>query len=1174
MRIRRFVAPLAALSVLSTFSGGLLAQSLPAQAQAQIAALWQEKLTWTAAQQKVDSNIHYAAKMANGQAITQQYPTMPAAYSSLQMDSGGRALVDIQTNGGQAVLNDITARGGTVVNSNPQSIRAWMPVTQIEGLAGRNDVQFIGRAATRTLNSSFRLGGMGKLPLAQRMANVRAQLNAALPLLAARKGLGLPSLGLSFFTRPVSEGDVAHGANLARSVYGIAGAGVKIGVMSDSASAASIAALQSTGDLPAAGVTVVPGQDGTPGTDEGTAMLEIVYDLAPGAQLFFATADPNVAQFATNIQTLRTTYNCDIIVDDVTYFNEGAFQDGPIAQAVNTVVASGAMYFSSAANSGNFDSGNSGTWEGDYVDSGVQLTGVPKGTEQIHLFPGNNISDPLRVGTDFITLKWSDPLGASNNDYDLFVFDSSFNFITGSTNIQNGTQDPFEIVGGFFIPAGSQIVVAQFNAAPRALRIDTNRGRLAIGTTGSTFGHNGGASTVTVAATSAFGKNSLFVGPGTFVETYSSDGPRKIFYQPNGTPITPGNFLFGTNGGTTLNKPDLTAADCVSSHVPGFSPFCGTSAAAPHAAAMAALLKSANPAASGPAIIAALKNTALDIQAVGFDRDSGAGIVLARNATQGIVLPPTVSKAFLTSPIPLGGTTSLSLSVANPNTTITLTGVNLTDPFPQGMVGILAAGAICAGTFNITATSVTFSGLTIPPSGSCTVIFPVQANKAGTLTNTTSTATSNQALPGAAATATLSVTAPPVITIAFSPSSVAPGGMTTLTFTITNPNPTTTLTGIGFTDTLTPLTNPTGLVGTCNGTAPTTTATTISLAGATLPGGASCTFSITVTDPVMGAVTNSTGSVTSTNGGTGTAGTASLNARSGAVAVDSQGHILVALPNANKVLTFNSNGSPLSSLNPSFLGAFGQPSGIAVDSKDNIYVADTGNNRVLVFASIAKGAAPQLQTTTGNFAPLSSPKGVALDSSDNLLVSDTANNRVVAFAVTHSASGGVSGLSSLTQIGPSISFLGQLNAPADIAIDSQNNILVLDSGNNRVVTFTSLAQGHAPHTQIGPAIGFLGQLATPGGLAVNSKDPNSTGKDEILIADTGNNRVVVLTSVAQGASPRNQIISSGINGQLTNIAGGLGTAPNGNILLLEPSSSRLAEFSDTGTFSFSVPITF
>ena len=69
------------------------------------------------------------------------------------------------------------------------------------------------------------------------------------------------------------------------------------------------------------------------------------------------------------------------------------------------------------------------------------------------------------------------------------------------------------------------------------------------------------------------------------VETYSSDGPRKMFYQPNGTAITPGNLLFATNGGTTLQKVDMAAGDCGTTTTPGFIPFCGTSAAAPTAAA-------------------------------------------------------------------------------------------------------------------------------------------------------------------------------------------------------------------------------------------------------------------------------------------------------------------------------------------------------------------------------------------------------------------------------------------------------------------------------------------------------------------------------------------------------------------------------------------------------------
>ena len=63
-----------------------------------------------------------------------------------------------------------------------------------------------------------------------------------------------------------------------------------------------------------------------------------------------------------------------------------------------------------------------------------------------------------------------------------------------------------------------------------------------------------------------------------------------MFFRPDGTEITPGNLLLGTNGGVDLRKPDITAADCVTTLTPGFTTFCGTSASAAHAAAIAALL--------------------------------------------------------------------------------------------------------------------------------------------------------------------------------------------------------------------------------------------------------------------------------------------------------------------------------------------------------------------------------------------------------------------------------------------------------------------------------------------------------------------------------------------------------------------------------------------------------
>ena len=118
------------------------------------------------------------------------------------------------------------------------------------------------------------------------------------------------------------------------------------------------------------------------------------------------------------------------------------------------------------------------------------------------------------------------------------------------------------------------------------------------------------------------------------VETFTSDGPRRIFFTESATAITPGNS--SSTGGMVLNKPDLTAADGVSvTGSNGLFPttFFGTSAAAPHAAAIAALIKSRpGPALTPTQIRAALMSTAIDIEAPGFDRDSGVGIVMAEAA--------------------------------------------------------------------------------------------------------------------------------------------------------------------------------------------------------------------------------------------------------------------------------------------------------------------------------------------------------------------------------------------------------------------------------------------------------------------------------------------------------------------------------------------------------------
>ncbi len=561
-------------------------QGISAAALAQIQALVQEKQARTPVQQKLDSQLVYALKVSRKQAIARG---VTALRPDVKIDSGGRVLVDIKANVTPGLLQRIKRLGGQVLSSLPRyrAIRARLPLANMEALAGAAEVKFVEPAAEAITNTGS----------------------------------------------VTSQGDITHSAAAARSTFGVTGSGVKVGVLSDSVD--GLANSQASGDLGT--VTVLSGQSGVPGTGEGTAMLEIVHDLAPGAQLYFATAFISPASFAQNIRDLRDA-GCKVIVDDVTYFNESPFQDAVIAQAVNDVSASGVLYFSSARNSGNKNDATSSTWEGDFKDGGA--TSIGRGG-RLHDFGGGATTNLVAAGGSKrrVDLFWSDPLGASSNDYDLYVLDSSgSSVLRSSTNTQNGNDDPYEAVSTLNV--GERIVVVKFSGSSRFLHLDIGRGRLSLSTAGCVRGHNasGAANAFSVAATSVAnscpgGTCGAFVGGSTNpVETFSSDGPRRIFYNPNGTAITPGNV--SATGGTVLQKPEITAADAVSTSVAGFGSFSGTSAAAPHAAAIAALIKSFAPSLSPAQVRARLTSGALDIEAAGFDRDSGIGIVMADKALQ------------------------------------------------------------------------------------------------------------------------------------------------------------------------------------------------------------------------------------------------------------------------------------------------------------------------------------------------------------------------------------------------------------------------------------------------------------------------------------------------------------------------------------------------------------
>jgi hypothetical protein len=592
----------------------------------QILALQEEKTARSATENKIDSQLLFAGKVSRGEPIAKGVKTLQV---ELDRDPQGRILVDIKAQVSNALLAEITNQGGSVINSfaEYQAIRAALPLERIGDLGSRDDILFISPAAR------------------------------------AERHVGSVN----------SEGDVAQRVASTRITFGVTGAGVKVAVLSDSVD--FLAQSQASGDLGT--VTVLPGQSGVPGSGEGTAMLEIVHDLAPGAALYYASAFNGDASFANNIRQLRAA-GCDIIIDDVSYYNESPFQDGIIAQAVNDVTAGGALFFSSAGNSGNKNDNQSGVWEGDFVDAGPVSAPIT-GQGRIHSFGGTPYNTVLSGGSSQrVDLFWADPANGAANDYDVYILNSTgTTVLSAANNTQNGTQNPYESANK--LDPGQRLVVVRFSGAARYLQLSTGRGRLAINTGGQVRGHNSAVNAFCVAAVPAANATTAFTAAAK-VENFSSDGLRRMFFNANGTAITPGNFT--STGGAVRQKPDIAAADGVRTTLPadsGLNPFYGTSAAAPHAGAIAALLKSYRPTITAAEVRTALTTGVLDIEAAGTDRDAGYGLIMADLVLQSVTAtqPPTIT-GFTPSSGPLGTVVTVSGTKFNGVSAVRFNGASAT----------------------------------------------------------------------------------------------------------------------------------------------------------------------------------------------------------------------------------------------------------------------------------------------------------------------------------------------------------------------------------------------------------------------------------------------------------------------------------------------------------------
>jgi hypothetical protein len=284
----------------------------------------------------------HAAHASSSHALADLHSLSPAArFMQTSANSTPLVLIDAVTRGDPQQLKAALVKLGLQQPSvYANDVGGWLPVKQLDAATARAEVHSI---------------------------------RAAMP--HARAGA------------VTSQGDYAQRSDVIRATYStLSGTGVTVGVLSDSYNCYAVFAADgvtasgtdgyasngflataatdvSTGDLPssvnvleeascmqtATQYTGYPSQ--LPYSDEGRAMMQIIHDVAPGASLAFYTATNSEADFANGITALAAA-GATVIADDVGYFDEPFYQDGLVAQAIDTVEAKGVAYFSAAGNDG------------------------------------------------------------------------------------------------------------------------------------------------------------------------------------------------------------------------------------------------------------------------------------------------------------------------------------------------------------------------------------------------------------------------------------------------------------------------------------------------------------------------------------------------------------------------------------------------------------------------------------------------------------------------------------------------------------------------------------------------------------------------------------------------------------------------------------------------------
>ena len=538
----------------------------------------------------------------------------------------------------QAYLQD--AATATAPSGSFQSRATMVPVA--------DDYVVIDAVATddpQVLKTELEALGANVTAVAGRVVSARVHLS----LLPALEGIdslkfARPALATKSEGSVTSQGDQAQRSDLGRINFGVDGSGETVGVLSDSFDCSPYGSYSLdvlTGDLPT-GVNILD-DTALACTDEGRAMAQIVYDVAPGTALAFHTALNGEANFAQGIRDLAVA-GATVIVDDVIYFAEPMFQDGIVAQAVDEVKATGVSYFSSAGNSARH------SFETPFRRSGI-FADIGFGPEELHDFdpgPGVDTWQAFNFsGSATFILQWDQPFFSvsgppgSASDIDFCVNNTPS--ITGAfcSPLVNVGGDPIE---GFSLAGTAPLYFAILHYAgpfPTLIKyvwFGSGVSNLEYATNSPTsYGHANARGANSVGA-AFYGSTPAFFTDPPRLENFSSAGRIPILFDTNGNPTyelrQKPEFTAPDGGNTTFFYPGSDIEP------DGFPNFFGTSAAAPHAAGVAALMLDLDPTLAPDAITSALQFSAIDILArdsgattgSGFDSDSGSGLIDARAA--------------------------------------------------------------------------------------------------------------------------------------------------------------------------------------------------------------------------------------------------------------------------------------------------------------------------------------------------------------------------------------------------------------------------------------------------------------------------------------------------------------------------------------------------------------